>query len=330
MTIHEGEVPHNYNKPILRTVYRYIMIQQGNILIGVTGRVRHGKSHTAIHILKGWNRKLHIKDCLVYTVTELMKRTLTCILIDDKPLSEETYMGFKSTDEMNLWLNQMQTEGRMRIKPGRVIVFDEAGAGVFVRTFFSQDNITISKVVQLWGMLRMLIVVVVPEHMGVAEKNLRQFMDVEIRMQHVYRTYGYATCIAYEYFDKSDPDNPKKRRISGCKYGGKIKITELSPEDAAEYDRISAVMKVSALLELARGKHGKKAEERDSKKSDDLDILEKELLAGELTFKRPNKRGVGDIWDFDLMHAVLKKPLAKLRAAAAKIDYKRESGIDPS
>lgn len=255
-----GEVPHNYRKPILNTVYRYIMLDHGNILIGITGRVRHGKSHTAIHVLKRWNEKLQIKDCLVYTVGELMKRTLTCISVDGKSMDEQTYMQFKSTEEMNAWLGQMQAEGRMKIKPGRAIVFDEAGAGVFVRSFFSQDNITISKVVQLWGMLRMLVIVVVPEHMGVAEKNLRQFMDVEVRMHHVYRSQGYATCTAYEYYDKSDPDNPKKRRVMGCKFGGKIKITRLPQEYEKEYEDISKVMKVSALLELARGKQARESE----------------------------------------------------------------------
>lgn len=325
MTIHEGEVPHSYNKPILRTVYRYIMIQHGNIMIGVTGRVRHGKSHTAIHILKRWNRKLRIKDCLVYTVTELMKRTLACILIDDKPLSEETYMAFKDTVEMNLWLGQMQAEGRMRIKPGRAIVFDEAGAGVFVRSFFSQDNITISKVVQLWGMLRMLVIVVVPEHMGVAEKNLRQFMDVEIRMQHVYRAHGYATAIAYEYYDKSDPDMPKKRRISGCKYGGKIKITKLPPEDAAEYEDISKVMKVSALLELARGKHGKNDKHPDGGgRQPKVPYEEAYKKAREFEQQCRNKKGR---WDADRISVNTGAGATMSRQLKAQLEQEDETGI---
>jgi hypothetical protein len=320
--VKEEEVPHNYRKPIMTTVYRYIMIDHGNILIGITGRVRHGKSHTGIHILYRWNKKLLIKDCLVYTVTELLKRTLCCILVDNVPISEETYNGFKDVTEMNVWLSQMQAEGRMRIKIGRAIVFDEAGAGVFVRSFFSQDNITISKIVQLWGMLRMLVIVVVPEHMGVAEKNLRQFMDVEIRMHKVYKSRGYATLTGYEYYDKSDPENPKKKRIRGCKYGGTIKVTRLPPEVEKEYEDISKVMKISALLELARG-----GREKESKRRALVPLEEAYMLARQYSQLCKNKK---DQWEVSRIQVNTGCAYAMARQLKAQLEQEDRTGIKVS
>ena len=314
----DEEKPHNRNMPILREINRYVIDDRSNILIAITGRVGRGKSHTAVLLSYLWSKKNNPEKTVVFTVDELMQKTLEYIKIDGKSLANT---NFDEIEDIRKWLKE--NSDRIEIRPGRCLIFDEAGTGAFVREFFSQDNKNISKVVQLWRFLRMVIFIVIPENLGIAERNLRQFTDVEIRMIRVDRRKKEATAIAWEYYDKSDPDNPKKQRIPGCRYGGKLHIKPLPEAVADEYERISQIHKLAALIELRRGKD-------KPKKDDGIDEIVKEIQLGEQTFKRESKKGGGEIWDYDLMRAVLRKPLAKLRAATAKIDYKRESGIDPA
>lgn len=241
----EEHIPYSYNRPIMRVIYRYIVLEHGNMIIGITGRVRKGKSHTGVHIIRSWNRKITLDSCLVYTVEELMEKTLSYIWVDGRPLTTEEY---KHIDDFKRWL--MENSDKIHLKTGRAILFDEAGAGVFVRDFFSQDNKTLSKIIQLWGILRMLVVVVVPENMGMAEKNLRVFMDIEVKMIRVNRRLGEAYAVAYEFLDKSNPDWPIKRRVAGCREGGLIHVKKLPDDVSKEYEKVSKVMKITAMYNL--------------------------------------------------------------------------------
>jgi hypothetical protein len=216
--------------------------------MGITGMPMKGKSHTAVKLAIQWkDGKLDLDNCLVYTVQELLERTFSFIKVNGQPLSLKFLAKTKNVEEY-----LRENADRIKIKAGNVIVFDEAGTGVYVREFFSQDNKTMSKILQVWRFLRMLVIIVVPGDFNIADSTISRFMNVEVIMRSIKRG-KYAKAIAYEYIDwDSRKKKPIKRRLKGCRHGGFIKVEPLSGRWAEEYERVSRIHKLMVLGNLGR------------------------------------------------------------------------------
>ena len=237
-----------YNKPILRNAYRYVYARKGNCLIGITGRVITGKSHFAIHLGSDFDPKFIMEESLVYSVEELINQSLTFIKYKGKPLTFEFIREIPNTRE---WLQANIKD--IRITPGKVLIFDEAGTGAYVREFFSKDNKTISKIIQIWRILRMLVIIVVPEDLRLAESTITRFLNIEVFMQRIDDNKKEATCVAWTYqgWNKKTKE-PIKRRIKGCRYGGKIHVKPLPKKLADEYEKVSHIYKIEALVQMGK------------------------------------------------------------------------------
>ena len=241
-------IPVYMQKPIVRSVWNYIYGQGGNCFLGITGMPMKGKSHTAVKLAIQWkDGDIDLDDILVYKVEELLERTFSLIKVKGKPLSLE---DFAKIDNMEEYLRE--NEKHIRIKPGNVIVFDEAGTGVYVREFFSQDNKTMSKILQVWRFLRMLVIIVVPGDFNIADSTISRFMNLEVIMKSI-RRGKYAKAVAYEYIDwDSRKKKAIKRRLKGCRNGGFIKVEPLSGHWAEDYEKVSKIHKLMVLGNLGK------------------------------------------------------------------------------
>jgi len=239
-------IPKNLNKPILRNVFRYIHEKKGNCLVGITGRVITGKSWTAVFLGLKFDKKFDVEESLVYTVEQLIDQSLKFIKVKGKPLTFERIKDIKDIDQ---WL--LDNIKRIKIKAGKVIIFDEAGSGAYVREFFSQDNKAISKLIQIWRFLRLLVIIVVPEDLRLAESTISKFLNIEILMKGI-KKRG-AECVAWEYigWDKRKKE-PFKKRLKGCRGIGYIYISPLPDDVAEKYEELSRVYKMKAMIDLGK------------------------------------------------------------------------------
>ncbi len=238
----------NVQKPIIRTVNYYIYDKKLNCLVGITGRVGTGKSHMGVHV--GWlfGKKFDIKKALVYTVEDLVNRSLSYIKFQGKPMGLDM---LKSIGNVKEWLRENIHE--IYISPGHVVIFDEAGTGAYVREFFSQDNKTISKMVQIWRILRMLVIFIVPEDLSLMDSTISKFLNIEIKMLGINEKKNHAECIAWMYMGwNKKKREPIRRRLRGCRYGGSIKVPPLPEDIALEYEAASKVFKIDALVQMGR------------------------------------------------------------------------------
>lgn len=264
-----------YKKPILRNIFKYIYTNKGNCIIGITGRVRTGKSHFAVKLGNDFDSKFKLEDSLVYNVEDLITRTLSFVKIKGKPLTLEEIQKIPNIRD---WLKS--NIGKFRIRPGKVIIFDEAGTGAYVREFFSQDNKTISKIVQIWAFLRLLTIVVVPEDLRLAESTLIKFMNLEIQMLGVSHAKRQAQCIAWEHigWNKKTRD-AIKRRVKGCRNKGLITVKPLDEEIGNVYEDLSKAHKLQAIIDMGRQYQVDKVSKVSSTKTiwDDIQHVKKNI-----------------------------------------------------
>ena len=232
--------------PIQRVVWKYIMENQGGCVMGITGRANTGKSHTANGIINLWNPELKIEQYICYEPDEVFERTFQNLKLNDRHLSKEEFEKIP-TNEIKTWC--YENISSVKVRPGTAILIDEAGATMSSRDFFTAENKAISKLVQVWRFMRMLVIFVVPERFEFVEKTLREFMDVKIQMLNIDRREGYARARILERYGRDfKTGDPLFASVEGCKAGGFIRIWPLHPNIAEEYERLSAKFKATSML----------------------------------------------------------------------------------
>ena len=162
--------------------------------MGITGPVATGKSHLAVKAATDFDPSFNLKEGLVFSVQDLLNTSLSYIRFKGKPLDADT---IKKIPNIRDWLTANMED--IEIKVGKVAIFDEAGTGAYVREFFSKDNKTLSKMIQIWRILRMLIIVVVPEDLRLTDSTVNRFLNIEVKMLGVDYEKNHATCIAWIY-----------------------------------------------------------------------------------------------------------------------------------
>lgn len=238
-----------YKQPILGPAYRMIYTKKGNCLIGITGSVNTGKSHTGVWLAWRFSKDFNIEVSLVYSVEDLIHRSLAFIKYKGKPLDLEM---FDDIDDVSQWLKDNMEH--IYINPGNAVIMDETGAlGAYVREFFSMDNKSLAKIIQIWRILRMLVIFIVPEDISLAESTISKFLNLEIQMLGIDAQKNMASCVAYEYFGWNKKTKERmKRRVDGCKHGGRIWVPPLPQEIEEHYESTSKSHKIAALVNMGK------------------------------------------------------------------------------
>jgi len=215
-------------------------------MIGITGQPNTGKSWTGDKIcINVSGSRYDVEDWLCYSIETVLQKTFHYAKFKGKPMTMELIY---SIEDVDAWITKNREH--IKFRPGRCIMLDEAGSAAFVRQFFSKDNIILSKMIQLWRFLRMIVVIVVPGNMRVAESMISLFLDVEIMM--IGKDNEYARCVVYDYIGWKKNKEPIRRRIKGCRYQGHIKITPMKREDADKYEKAMWHSKFGNLMKLAK------------------------------------------------------------------------------
>lgn len=235
--------------PIISTINHHIYGRKSNCLVGITGSVNTGKSNSAVYIGSRVDKKFKVEESLVYSVENLIDRSLSFIKFKGKKLNLDK---IKDVTDIRDWLKTNMDD--IYITPGKVIIMDETGAlGAYVREFFSMDNKTLAKIIQIWRILRMLCIFVVPEDMKMAESTITKFLNIEIKMLNIDKKEKTASCIAWEYkgWNKKTKE-PYRYRLVGCRNGGVIHIPKLHPKILYKYETFSRSEKIGALIDMGR------------------------------------------------------------------------------
>lgn len=237
-----------FSAPIMRTIYKYIYKERGNCVMGVVGMPNRGKSYLAVKTALIWqNWKADLNELLVYNVQDLIDKTFSFIYIDGRPLSLKRLEKIDNVE--NFIRDHIDS---IEIVPNQVVIFDEAGTSVYVREFFSMDNKTMGKLLQVWRFIRMLIIIVVPSDLKIAEKTICRFLNIEVSMRSL-KQGDHAKAVVYEYIDWDQKKQvPIKRRCMGCRWGGFIKVSPLPKKWADKYERIATVHKVKVLMTMGK------------------------------------------------------------------------------
>lgn len=236
-----------FSKPIIRTIWNYVWQKRMNCLIGITGRVRKGKSLMGFTIGELFDPRFDLDASLVYSMQALIDKSLQYVKIGGKPIDLKK---FRNLPDVLEYLKQ--NRDKILIKRGKVIVLDETAATTaYVREFLSQDNKTISKLIQIWGILGLVVIFVVPEDMKIAESTIQRFLNIEIRMIENYVDKKYSTCVAWEYVGwNKKTKEPYRKRLKGCRYGGLIYVKYLASEKVKQYEEISVVYKIKTMIDM--------------------------------------------------------------------------------
>jgi len=240
-------LPKEWQRPILRDVWKYVYAKRGNCVIGITGRPNTGKSWTADKICIEMKPGSNTDDYLCYNVETIFDKTFQYAQFKGKPMSLKMVQDIRNIDQ---WLED--NRGYIEFEPGNCIMFDEAGVGAFVREFFKKGNMMLGKIIQIWRFLRMIVLIVVPGDMSLADSILRRFLNLEICMVDIHPD-GYARAIGYEIigWDKRKKQ-PIRRRIRGCRFGGFMKIKPLNNEQAEEYEKAMWHSKFGGMMRMAQ------------------------------------------------------------------------------
>lgn len=241
--------PKRWQQPIMRDVWRFAYKNFGNCVIGITGMPNMGKSWTGDKIAyELMGPDYTISDYLCYSIEDVFRKTFAYVKFQGRPITMELIYKI---EDLDAWLTE--NHDYITFKPGRVIMLDEAGIAAYVREFFSKDNKNLAKLLQLWRFLRMVVIIVVPGSMNLADSTVSLFMNIEIRMLGVNHGEGYAWCIAYEYIGwNQKKKEPIRRRLKGCRYNGSIKIATHDDKRAQDYERAMFHSKMFNLMSMAK------------------------------------------------------------------------------
>ncbi len=313
--------PKKWKKAILRVVWKYVYKQKGNCVIGITGVPNSGKSWTGDKIAYTMlPPSFTIKDYLCFSVEDVFRKTFAYVKYRGRPMTlEQIY----KIEDINKFLSENQEH--IQFTPGRVIMLDEAGTAAYVREFFSKDNKNLAKLLQLWRFLQMIVIIVVPGSMSLADSTVSLFMNLEIKMLGVNREEGYAWCLAYEYVGwNQKKKEPIRRRIQGCRYGGSIRINAHDETRAASYNDAMFFSKFGNLMHMAQGYKVDRAiaigRTRDIK--DDVKYVKEHLD----DFRHSTKRG--GVVDTQLVINELQISQGKARQIKAVVERELRRGIE--
>ena len=230
--------------PIQRIIYKYIIRQKGGCVVGITGRANTGKSHTTRGIIYKWNPRLKLEEFMCYEVDDIFNKTFSNIRINGKSLSKEDIKNIIKNEDIREWCKNNIKSVDTSI--GSVIMVDEAGVAIYNRDFFSAENKAMSKLVQIWRFMRMLVIFVVPERFEFVEKTMREFMDMKITMQGIDRVNNWAEAKVVERTSRDwKTGEPIFTPINGNKYGGIVRILPISSGLSDEYDNASSKWKTT-------------------------------------------------------------------------------------
>ena len=227
----------------------------------MTGPVGTGKSWFSVLIGDHWERGIVLEESLVYDVPQLFNKVYQSVRWKGKPLTPELVRSFVPEGDIEPWLMEEYSNGNITHRIGKVVIFDETAKGANVREFWSDANRDLSKLLGLFRFLRMVVIFVVPHNMGQAEKNIRNFMNIEVQFKA--KGDGEATCRAYECFGMNNyTKEPIRKTLPGCRYGGFIHVKPLRDEIAEEYNKVSFAKKMSAIYSM-QGRRGRRKEKQE-------------------------------------------------------------------
>lgn len=282
------DCPKRWTVPIIRDIWRYVYKRHGNCVIGITGDPNTGKSWTGDKIAYTMlPPSFTIKDYLCFSIEDVFRKTFAYVRFNGKPMTLEMIYKIENIEE---WLTENQEN--IEHKRGRVIMLDEAGVAAYVREFFSKDNKNLSKLLQLWRFLEMIVIIVVPGSMSLTDSTVSMFLNIEIKMLGINQTDGYAWCVAYERIGwNAKKKEPVRRRLRGCRYSGSIKIKAHDEKRAADYDKAMFFSKFGNLMTMAKDYRVERAVNIGQTRSikDDVKYVKEHLDE----FKYINKRGGG-------------------------------------
>lgn len=226
----------------------YIYENKSNFLLGITGPVGVGKSHTAVHLGYMWRgKKFKLEESLCYSVEEFLDRSMMAIKIKGKRLNLEY---IQSIDDVTKWLND--NRDFIKITPGRVVILDEAGTAANVREFFSLTSRTLGKILQIFRFLRLFVMFVVPSKMNLADSMIARFLNAEMRV--VSKTRQFAKLVCWEYIGWNEKHNqPIKKRIRGNKRVGWFLVPKMNKYMMGEYENVSRIYKTGHLVDFSKG-----------------------------------------------------------------------------
>jgi len=266
-----------FDKPIIRTIWYYIYKKRKNCIIAITGPVGEGKSLTGVKIGYEFDPRFKLEDSLVYSVPNLIQKSLSLVKIKNKWLIKQIDLDyFTKIPDIYAWL--MENVETMRIKRGKIIIFDETGAGAYVREFLKLENRTMGKLIQLWRILGIVCIVVVPEDVKLMDSVITRFLNIELLMKSANPDKKEAIGIAWAYRGWNKKKNePIRHRLRGCRWGGKIHIRMLSQQRIDEYEKLSKVYKIGSIIHMALEQKVNKPLEVGSSKSiwDDIQYVKK-------------------------------------------------------
>jgi len=183
-----------------------------------------------------------------------------------------------------------------------------------------------SKLVQVWRFMRMLVIFVIPERVEFLEKTLREFFDAKIVMTGKSADNDYAMAAMYERKGRNYKDEPIFARVKGCRYGGFIKVAPFSkkyPQEAEEYERRSRIYKTSIIMQARRdvmeasGQWTKKPEKRQR---DIEEFVQKALSLGD-DIKAVSKKGK-QRYSEELIQNRMNIGMAKARRIRAELEIR--------
>ena len=333
--ITESEITNNYkeysNKPIQKVIYKHIIRKQSGMIIGVTGRPNAGKSWLGNKMIKDWNPKLHLQDYLTYEVDNIFEKTFSNLKINGKVMSKEE---FNNIADIKAWCRD--NINTVSIKQGKALLVDEAGTSIYNRDFFSPENKAMSKLVQVWRFMRMLVIFVIPERVEFLEKTLREFFDAKIVMTGKNEEEGYASAIMYERKGRNFKDEPIFARVNGCKHGGFIKVRPFSnnyPEDAKEYERLSKIYKTQVIMLARRDVLESSGQwvKKNGKRQSDIEEFSIDYVRNWKVLQDADRRSKTGTLKFsvELVQNKYNIGTAKARRIVADLEQKKKSGLLP-
>jgi hypothetical protein len=280
------------NKPIQCVIHKYIYMEKSGCIIGITGRPNFGKSWTGNKLIMDFDKSSKIEDYLCYDVPEIFTKTFENIKINGRYISKEE---FDQITDIQQWCRE--NIQHIEVNPGNKIMVDEAGTSIYNREFFSAENKAMSKLVQVWRFLRMLVIFVVPEKMEFLERTLREFFDMKITMVSKNEQEGYAKAYVSERCGRNFKGEPMFKRIEGNRDNGFIRITRLDkdyPEVAEEYEKRSRIYKTSIIMQARRDvdtSNGNVFVEKKGTIKSDIDEIISEALPRAKEFRITNSVG---------------------------------------
>lgn len=276
---------------ITRKISNRIFKRKQNALIVIYGEPGSGKSWLALRLGEIFEGKRFIKH--------LKKRIIF------KPLQ---------------FVDLMKT----RPPRGSVVIFDEAGCGMYNREWYSQSNKEIIKILQTFRTMGLIVIFTVP-HLDYIDTQARKIFQYTIETQKVdhENKRTYAKIKRYKYDSMLEKSyNPYLRRG-----GNKYKISKFKPPHnivTEQYEEMANTYKMKIIEEAQNTLHTmeRKEEKKQSKKLN-LEKVVEDILNNRDTFIRDNGRPYKQLID-----AKYKPTRSQLEQIVGMVKLKLEESLN--